>query len=89
MPLGLPMALAIVVAVFKDRADLVAENVALRQQLSCFVRGSHWPRLRPSDRVFWALLSRLWRDWRGSLAMVKPATVLSWHRKGGGSEASE
>ncbi len=82
MPFKLPLLLSIVVAVFKDRADLVAENIALRQQLSCFVHRRPRPRLRPVDRVFWVLLSRFWNRWREELTIVKPATVLAWHRKG-------
>ena len=82
MSLELPLILYIVPAVFKDRADLVAENIALRHQLSCFIHRGPRPRLRPVDRVFWVLLSRFWDGWREGLAMVKPATVLAWHRKG-------
>ncbi len=82
MSFKLPLALSIVASVFKDRADLVAENIALRHQLSCFIHRGTRPALRPVDRVFWVLLSRFWDGWRESLAMVKPATVLAWHRKG-------
>jgi transposase InsO family protein len=82
MPFKLPVILSVVAAVFKDRADLVAENVALRHQLSCFIHRGPRPRLRAVDRVFWVLLSRFWDRWREGLAIVKPATVLAWHRKG-------
>ena len=82
MPFKLSAVLSIAAAVFKDRADLVAENVALRHQLACSVHRGHRPRLRPVDRFFWVLLSRFWSGWRESLAVVKPATVLAWHRKG-------
>jgi hypothetical protein len=37
MPFKLPVILSVVASVFKDRADLVAENVALRHQLSWFI----------------------------------------------------
>jgi putative transposase len=77
-----PLVLSIIAAVFKDRADLVAENIALRHQLSCFIHRGPRPRLRPVDRVFWVLLSRFWDGWRKRLVMVEPATVLAWHRKG-------
>ena len=82
MPFKLPLILSVVAAVFKDRADLVAENTALRHQLSCFIHRGPRPRLRPVDRVFWVLLSRFWHSWRETLALVKPATVLAWHRQG-------
>jgi hypothetical protein len=82
MPFKLSAGFSIAAAVFKDRADLVAENVALRHQLSCLMHRGPRPRLRPVDRFFWVLLSRFWSGWRESLAMVKPATILAWHRKG-------
>ena len=34
------------------------------------------------DRLFWASLSRIWRDWRSALVIVKPQTVVAWHRRG-------
>ena len=82
MPLQLPLTVAFVVAIFRDRADLVAENLALRHQLSCLRHRRKRPRLRPLDRAFWALLSRFWGRWRELLVMVKPSTVVGWHRKG-------
>ena len=82
MPFKISTILSITAAIFKDRADLVVENMALRHQLSCLILRGRRPKLRPVDRVFWVLLSRFWNGWRKSLAMVKPATVLAWHRKG-------
>src|SRR5439155_18687747 len=34
------------------------------------------------DRIFWVGLSRLWKSWRNSLRMVRPETVVGWHRRG-------
>jgi transposase InsO family protein len=82
MPIKLPLIFSFVAVVFKGRADLIAENMALRHQLSCLSGRKPRPRLRCADRVFWVLLSRFWSGWTGSLAMVKPATVLAWHRQG-------
>ena len=82
MPFKLSAILSITAAIFKERADLIAENMALRHQLSCLIHRGRQPKLRPVDRVFWVLLSRFWNGWRESLAIVKPATVLAWHRKG-------
>jgi len=40
------------------------------------------PSLRPTDRLLWVLLSRLLPNWREMLVIVKPETVIGWHRKG-------
>ena len=65
-----------------NRARLVAENVALRQQLALLHRNGSRPGLRPQDRIFWVWLSKLWTNWRSALVIVKPATVVKWHRRG-------
>src|ERR1700737_3161276 len=64
------------------RLVLVTENLALRQQLLVLHRSSNRPRLRNRDRMFWIALSQLWRDWRSILVIVKPETVIKWHRQG-------
>ena len=69
-------------ALFAKRADLVAENLALRQQLIVLHRKSRRPRLKTQDRAFWLWLARSWDGWRESLIVVKPATVVRWHRQG-------
>src|SRR5689334_16971446 len=69
-------------AAFKPRASLVAENLALRQQLATLRRAVPRPRLRPVDRAFWVLLSRAWSRWTDVLVIVQPATVIAWHRRG-------
>jgi hypothetical protein len=40
------------------------------------------PQLTATDRLFWGVLSRLWRNWRSSLLVVRPETVVRWHRQG-------
>ena len=65
-----------------SRSSLVAENVALRQQLAVLRRGAPRPRLRRRDRAFWVIVRRLWPGWRGSLVLVRPETVIRWHRRG-------
>ena len=64
------------------RLVLVMENLALRQQLLVLRRSTKRPRLRHRDRLFWVTLSHLWRDWRSILTIVKPETVIKWHRQG-------
>jgi putative transposase len=58
------------------------ENVALRHQLMVLQRSTPRPRLRRQDRILWVCLSGLWANWRPSLVIVQPATVVGWHRQG-------
>lgn len=65
-----------------SRAASAAENLALRQQLAILKNSAKRPRLRARDRVFWVWFSRLWRHWQSCLILVKPETVVKWHRQG-------
>src|SRR5450759_5446556 len=67
---------------FRTRAELALENLALRQQLANLRHTSGRPRLRMADRAFWLVLSRLWSRWADVLVIVKPDTVVRWHRTG-------
>ena len=67
---------------FKVTSNLAAENLALRQQLAVMKRTNKRPEIRMADRLFWVFLSRIWSPWRKSLVIVKPDTVVRWHRKG-------
>jgi hypothetical protein len=73
---------ALIRSAFVSRRDLALENAALRQQLAAYVRGKKCPRLKPSERVLWALLSKFWVHWKSSLIIVKPKTVIGWHKQG-------
>ena len=67
----------------RRRGDYLLEHIVLRHQLVILQRtGTRRPRLHPSERLFWAFLSRRWADWRRSLIIVQPATVLRWRRRG-------
>ena len=74
-------ALALLRALFRSRAELALENLTLRHQLMVLRRSVKRPRLRQSDRLFWISLSRGWKGWCPSLVLVKPETVVRWHRK--------
>jgi hypothetical protein len=64
------------------RRSLEAENLALRRQLALFnERGVKPRRIDAATRASLALLSRLC-DWRSCLIVVRPETVLRWHRAG-------
>lgn len=62
--------------------ELALENLVLRQQLSVWKAREPRPRLTQVDRIFWVLLSRLWANRRHSLQVVRPETVVGWHRQG-------
>ena len=63
---------------------LQAEILALRHQLLVLQRSSRGRRLRltTADRLLLVWLSRLWNGWRSTLVIVKPETVIGWHRQG-------
>ena len=66
----------------RSRRDLMLENMALRQQLIVLQRQKRNVRLKDRDRVFWIGLRRVWPGWRRALVLVRPATVVGWHRRG-------
>src|ERR1700680_2705524 len=69
---------------FRPRLALQAEILALRHQLLVLQRSSrgHKLHLSPADRALWVWLSRLWTEWRSALIIVKPETIIGWHRQG-------
>src|SRR2546422_8644559 len=69
-------------AALRSHADLALENLALRQQLALLRRRSKRPQLGRLDRAFWVLLSKRWVRWRNALHVVRPETVIRWHRQG-------
>jgi putative transposase len=73
---------SLVASSFRTRAALQAEILALRHQLTVLQKNAP-PRLRlqRSDRFLWIVLSRWWPGWRCSLHIVRPATVIAWHRR--------
>jgi hypothetical protein len=79
--------LALIRALAIDRSMLALENIALRQQILVLKRTVTRPRINDSDRTFWILMHRLLRDWKNAIFIVKPATVVRWHRHvtGGGN----
>ena len=60
------------------RRDLLLEILALRHQLAVRARPNR--RFRPSDRLLWLVMRRVWPRWREALVLIQPATVDRWHR---------
>ena len=42
--------------------QVALENIALRQQLGIFQRSLRRPKIRPSDRLFWVCLRKVWKE---------------------------
>ena len=66
---------------FGGHRQLALENLALRQQLAVYTRTATRPKLRTTDRLFWADLAKVWTGWRQPLVIVTPDTVLRWQRR--------
>ena len=67
----------------RSRAILEAENVVLRQQMIVLSRKSpSRVRLRNIDRLIFVWLYRLFPSILNAITVVKPETVLGWHRRG-------
>ena len=67
---------------FRNRSDAALEVLALRQQLAVLKRKRPRPVLNRLDRLFWTTLRSLWSRWADVLVIVKPETVVGWHRAG-------
>ena len=73
--------LSLIPRALKLRSERALGNLALRQQLAVLIRRHRRPKLWKLDRVFWLQLSRSWEGWKETLVIVKPETVLRWHRR--------
>jgi putative transposase len=81
----LPSILAFLAALrvlLRSRGDTALEVLALRQQLAVLKGKRPRPSLNLWDRLFWTSLRRLWPRWSDVLLIVKPDTVVGWHRAG-------
>jgi putative transposase len=81
MPPVISALLAFVVGLFRSRASLCLEHLALRHQLAVYQHTMARPRLRPTDRLRWVWLSRRWAGWQEAVAFVQPRTVIAWQQQ--------
>jgi putative transposase len=82
MPPTLTVLYGMLRAALIDRQRLLLENAVLRQQVIVLKRSVSRPRIEDSDRAFFVLMHRLLSDWKSCLLIVKPETMIRWHRKG-------
>ncbi len=77
-----PPVLGTIADLTRSKPQLVAENLLLRQQLSILNRSVKRPRFTAADRGLVVLLASKLQRWKEALLIVKPETVLRWHREG-------
>ena len=66
----------------RSKAELIAENLFLRQQLIVLERQVARPLLKPRDRQVLVWLASWLPSWREALMIVKPDTLIGWHQQG-------
>jgi hypothetical protein len=75
------------------RARLAAENLLLRQQLVILRRITRRPRFKPWERRLLSSIAVRWSALQNAVLLVKPATLLRWHRTawrcGGGENRND
>jgi len=77
------MLLRVLIDCCRSRQDLALENLVLRHQLEVLLRRKPKPRLRNRDRILSVWVRRLWPEgWTRQLRIVRPETVIGWHRRG-------
>lgn len=80
-PAGSSRLTATLMDVFRPRSELLAEN-ALRQQLIVLQRQIKRPAFKPYDKFLMVVMASLIIPWRQALLILKPDTLLRWHRQG-------
>ena len=78
----MPAFIATIGALFRSRVDIALEVLALRQQVAILKRQRPRPPLTCFDRFLWSTLRQVWPRWSDVLVIVKPETVVGWHRAG-------
>jgi hypothetical protein len=74
---------SVLLVLLRSRAALAAENLVLRQQINVLRRTApKRPFLSNVDRLIFVCLYRLFPGVRNVLAIVKPETIIRWHRWG-------
>ncbi len=71
-----------------DFVDVAVESAcqsrAARFSTGMMVSSMNRPKLTTADRVLWFWWSAAWVGWQPSFVIIKPVTVIGWHRKGFG-----
>jgi hypothetical protein len=79
--LALRRSLELILVCFRSAETKEIEVLVLRHELAVLRRQHPRPRLQPKDRALLAALSRLLPRARWSVFLVRPETLLRWHRR--------
>ena len=66
---------------FRSRIQLQLEIIFLRKQLDILARTSTRPRLLPSDRIFFSVMTDAFSSWKETLLVLRSDPVIRWHRQ--------
>jgi putative transposase len=66
----------------RSKSELVLENALLRHQLAILKRQSKPPHFTSADRFWFLLIASRLLQWKDALILLKPETLLRWHREG-------
>ncbi len=80
-PLTSSLPLGTLADLARSKAELIAENALLRQQLIILKRQVKRPACTKRDRILLLLLARSVRAWKQTLLIIQPETLLRWHRE--------
>ncbi len=79
-PTSHSLILGVVSDLARSKPELIAENALLRQQLIVLRRSVKRPQLTRRDRLLLVFLASKVRSWKNALLIVRPETLLRWHR---------
>ena len=80
-PLASSLPIGTLADLARSKAELLAENALLRQQLLILKRQVKRPACMKRDRMLLVLEASAVRAWKQTLLIVQPETLLRWHRE--------
>jgi len=76
------LTIGIFLLLFRTNKSIIAENTALKLQLSIYKENNPRPKISNINRIIWIAFIRLWKDWKKFTILFKPDTAIKWHKNG-------
>jgi hypothetical protein len=73
--------LKLLLTLFKSKTQLQIEIIFLRKQLEILNRNSKKVQVTRWDKLFFSTIISFFNNWEESLIIIKPETIIRWHRK--------